>query len=101
MKFDIRQLKQDTLGGLLLHLLLAGTIVLVLFLLYFFAYLPAATNHGETITVPSIEGMQMDQLEDFLIKRNLRFEVNDSSYSSEYPPLTLLKQYPKAATKVK
>ena len=67
MKFDIRQLKQDTLGGLLLHLLLASGIVLALFLLYFFAYRPATTNHGETITVPSIEGMQMDQLEDFLI----------------------------------
>ena len=101
MKFDIRQLKQDTLGGLLLHLLLASGIVLALFLLYFFAYLPAATNHGETITVPSIEGMQMDQLEDFLVKRNLRYEVNDSSYSSEYPPLTVLKQYPQAGSKVK
>jgi beta-lactam-binding protein with PASTA domain len=101
MKINIRQLKQDTLGGLLLHLFLAGAIVLVLFLLYFFAYLPAATNHGETITVPSIEGMQMDQLEDFLVKRNLRYEVNDSSYSSEYPPLTVLKQYPQAGSKVK
>lgn len=101
MKFNISQLKQDTLGGLLLHLFLAAAIVLVLFLLYFFAYLPAVTNHGETITVPSIEGMQMDQLEAFLIKRNLRYEVNDSSYSSEYPPLTVLKQYPQAGSKVK
>lgn len=101
MKFDIRKFKKDTLGGLLLHILLAGGILMVLCLLYFFAYLPSTTHHGETITVPSIEGMQISQLEDFLVKRNLRYEVNDSSYSSEYPALTVLKQYPQAGSKVK
>lgn len=101
MKFDPRKYKNDTLGGLLLHILLAASILLVLFLLYFFTYLPSTTNHGEAITVPSIEGMAISQLEDFLIKRNLRYEVNDSAYSSEYPPLTVLKQYPQAGAKVK
>lgn len=101
MKFDLRKYRSDTLGGLLLHVLLAGGILLVLFLVYFFAYLPSTTNHGESITVPSIEGMQISKLEDFLIKRNLRYEVNDSAYSSEYPPLTVLKQYPQAGAKVK
>lgn len=101
MKLDLRKYKSDTLGGLLLHVLLAGSVLLLLFLVYFFAYLPSTTNHGESITVPSIEGMQISKLEDFLIKRNLRYEVNDSAYSSEYPPLTVLKQYPAAGAKVK
>lgn len=101
MKFDIRKYKTDTLGGFLLHGFLAASALLILLLLYFYVYLPHTTNHGETITVPSIEGMQMSQLEDFLIKRNLRYEVNDSSYSSEYPALTVLKQYPQAGSKVK
>jgi beta-lactam-binding protein with PASTA domain len=101
MKFDIRKLKMDTLGGLLLHGFLAGTFLLALLLLYFYVYLPNVTNHGESITVPSIEGMQISQLEDFLIKRNLRYEVNDSSYSADYPALTVLKQYPQAGSKVK
>ena len=35
------------------------------------------------------------------MRRNLRFEVNDSSYSADYPPLTVLKQYPAAGSKVK
>lgn len=100
-KFDIRKFKTDTLGGLLLNILLAAGLVLVLFIVYFYAYLPSTTNHGETITVPSIEGMQMNQLEGFLVKRNLRYEVSDSAYSSEYPPLTVLKQYPQAGSKVK
>lgn len=100
-KFDIRKFKTDTFGGLLLNILLAAGLVLILAIIYFFAYLPSTTNHGETITVPSIEGMQMSQLEDFLVKRNLRYEVNDSAYSSEYPPLTVLKQYPQSGSKVK
>jgi len=101
MRLDFKKYRNDTLGGLLIHVILASGILLILLLLYFFAYLPGTTNHGESITVPSIEGMAISQLEDFLIKRNLRYEVNDSSYSSEYPPLTVLKQYPEAGSKVK
>jgi beta-lactam-binding protein with PASTA domain len=101
MKFAIRKFKSNTVGGLILNAMLASAALLVLLLLYFYAYLPATTNHGETITVPSIEGMQISQLQEFLIKRNLRFEVNDSSYAAEYPPLTVLKQFPQAGSKVK
>lgn len=86
---------------MILHLLLAGGLLAGLCILYFFTYLPKTTNHGQTITVPNIEGMQLNQLEDFLIKRNLRYEINDSAYSAEYPPLTVLKQYPHAGSKVK
>ena len=89
------------MGGVLIHLFLAASVLVGLCVLYFFAYLPNTTNHNQTITVPNIEGMQVSQLEDFLVKRNLRYEVNDSSYSQEYPPLTVLKQYPKAGSKVK
>lgn len=101
MNFDIRKFKTDTLGGLLMHFLLAGGLLFLLLILYFFAYLPSTTNHGEAITVPSIEGMQVTKLEDFLVKRNLRYEVNDSAYSAEQPPNTVLKQFPQAGSKVK
>ena len=43
----------------------------------------------------------MDELENFLVKRSLRYEVNDSSYTEKYPPLTILKQYPKPGSRVK
>lgn len=101
MNFDIRKFKTDTLGGLLMHFLIAAAILMVLLILYFFAYLPSTTNHGRAITVPSIEGMQVNKLEDFLVKRNLRFEVNDSAYSAEQPPNTVLRQFPQAGSKVK
>lgn len=90
-----------TLGGLLASLAITIGSVLLLFVLYFYVYLPIVTNHGETITVPSIEGMQLEELKTFLGDRNLRYEVNDSSYSEIHPPLTILKQYPKAGAKVK
>jgi beta-lactam-binding protein with PASTA domain len=101
MNFDIRKFKTDTLGGLIMHFLLAAGLMLILLVLYFFAYLPSTTNHGEVITVPSIEGMQVDKLDGFLVKRNLRYEVNDSAYSAEQPPNTVLKQFPQAGSKVK
>ncbi|HNP19843.1 MAG TPA: PASTA domain-containing protein [Fulvivirga sp.] len=76
--------------------LLAGSVAI-----FFYVYLPAYTNHGESVTVPNLEGIHMDDIDEFLLKRALRFEVNDSSYSDKYPPLTILKQYPKAGSLVK
>jgi beta-lactam-binding protein with PASTA domain len=100
MSFNLRKYI-GTVGGLLMSLLITAAIVMITMIVYFYVYLPAITNHGETITVPSIEGMHLTELEDFLVKRNLRYEVNDSSYSNEYPPLTILKQYPAAGSQVK
>lgn len=105
MKFDFRKiglsLKPDTLGGLIMHVVLAAVLIVLLALVYFYAYLPHITNHGESITVPSIEGLPITRVEDFLASHDLRYEVNDSSYSADYPPLTVLKQYPAAGAKVK
>ncbi len=101
MKFDIRKYKTSTLGGLLLHAFLAFTAITLIGVLYFYAYLPNVTNHGETITVPNVEGLDIKKVEQFLASHDLRYEVNDSSYSAQYPPLTVLKQYPAAGSKVK
>ena len=105
MKFSFRNLgltfKSDTLGGLLLHMALAVCIIVLVCVFIFYAYLPHVTNHGESITVPSVEGLPITKVEQFLSNHDLRYEVNDSSYSSDYPPLTVLKQYPAAGAKVK
>ncbi len=105
MKFNFRNLgltfKSDTLGGLLLHIVLAVCIIILVCIFLFYAYLPHVTNHGESITVPSVEGLPITKVEEFLANHDLRYEVNDSSYSADYPPLTVLKQYPAAGAKVK
>lgn len=105
MKFSFRDLgltfKSDTLGGLLLHIILAVAVFILACVFYFYAYLPNVTNHGESITVPSVEGLPITKVEEFLANHDLRYEVNDSSYSADYPPLTVLKQFPAAGAKVK
>ncbi len=101
MKIDFKKFKRDTLAGVFLHFGLAMFALLLLAILYFYVYLPSSTNHGETITVPDIEGKTLAELEVELEQRLLRFEVSDSSYSDSHPPLSVLKQYPKAGAKVK
>ena len=93
MRFSLKKYT-STLGGLLMSLLITSGTVMLCMIIYFYMYLPSVTNHGETITVPDVEGMKLEKLEEFLVTRNLRYEVSDSSYSDEHPPLTVLKQYP-------
>jgi beta-lactam-binding protein with PASTA domain len=97
----LKKYNNETLGGVLIHLLAATFIIMLLCVLYFYAYLPNITNHGETITVPNVEGQPFKKVAAFLEEHDLRYEISDSTYSSEYPPLTILKQVPVAGSKVK
>ena len=91
----------STLGSLIVNLSIAIGLLAFLSLFYFYIYLPNTTNHGETITVPNLEGMDVDKIEGYLSGHDLRFEISDSSYSEDFPPLTVLQQFPKSGSKVK
>lgn len=93
--------QSNRVGSLIISLAVAIGLVAVISVTYFYIYLPNSTNHGETITVPDLYGMQFDQLEEFLSDHELRFEVDDSTYSDELPPLSVLRQYPHAGARVK
>jgi eukaryotic-like serine/threonine-protein kinase len=101
MSFSLKKFKSNTFAGVLLHLLLAGTTFILVAIFYFYVYLPRTTNHGETITVPNIEGKTVAEVEETLDQRLLRFEISDSTYSEKHEPLTVIKQYPHAGAKVK
>ncbi len=95
-------LKVTTLKSFLIYIgvLLALTLTALLF--FFYVYLPNITKHGETVTVPNLEGIHLDAIDEFLTNRNLHYEVTaDSGFSEEYAPLTILKQYPLPGSKVK
>ncbi|MCG8306730.1 MAG: PASTA domain-containing protein [Cytophagales bacterium] len=94
-------MKEKTWKTLLIHTGLMLSVVVGLIVLFFYVYLPSATHHGETITVPNLEGMSLSEMDDFLKKRHLNYEVADSNYTSAYPPLTILKHYPQAGSYVK
>lgn len=87
---------------LLIHIGLAGVASVVILLFVFYVYLPFTTNHGESMTVPNLEGILLDDLGEYLEERDLRYEVEpDSGYSPKFPPLAVLKQFPLPNAKVK
>ncbi len=94
-------LQDNTLGSMFANIGIVIAIVLFLSIGYFYIYLPAVTNHGESITVPNLQGMKVDELPGFLSAHDLRFSVYDSAYSQDYAPLSVLQQLPKAGAKVK
>jgi beta-lactam-binding protein with PASTA domain len=89
------------LGGVLANLVMMIGILLFISVIYFYVYLPSVTNHGESITVPDLTGMKIEELQSFLSDHDLRYEVSDSAYSENLPPLSVLIQFPKAGAKVK
>lgn len=96
------KLKANTLKDLFIHLGIIVGLGVIIILTFFYIYLPISTHHGESITVPQLEGVHVDELDEFLLERDLRYEVTaDSGFSAEYPPLTVLSQNPKEGNKVK
>lgn len=94
--------KKTSRNRLLIHI--GSALVVTMFLIYavFNIYFPFITNHGESLTVPNLEGIQYEDLEEFLEERDLRYEVEtDSGFSAKYPPLAVLKQFPLPNAKVK
>ena len=87
-----------TIKNLSMMIGLVGIILAFIFNIYF----PFKTNHGENISVPNLIGMELNEINSFLYDRDLRFEIlEDSSYSSEYSPFTVLQQNPSPGSKVK
>ena len=83
-----------------LMIMIGGVSSIIFFI--FYIYFPIKTNHGDTITVPNLVGMELNEIDEFLSDRDLRYEIlEDSSYSSEYPPYTILQQNPSENEKVK
>ena len=87
-------------SDLLIHIGIILTLLAAFFLAFFFVYLPFTTNHGQTITVPDVTRMSLDEMQNLLEDRNLRYEV-DSTYVAGAQPLTVIQQYPRANAKVK
>lgn len=94
-------LTKKSLASLITNIVVAAFILVVISISYFYIYLPAITNHGETITVPDLQGMNVEELDAFLLNRDLRWAVDDSAYSEDHPALAVLRQFPKPGSKVK
>ena len=82
------------------HLGLAIAIGLII-LLSILLWLRIYTHHGQAILVPDLTGLTLDEVADVTSSRNLRYELVDSVYSFEMPRGTVIKQNPRASSRVK
>ncbi|GAB4051643.1 PASTA domain-containing protein [Spirosoma foliorum] len=88
-------------SDLLINVGIIAALMAVLFLAFFFVYLPFTTNHGQTITVPDVTKLSFDEMQNLLEDRDLRYEVSDCTFVAGAQPLTVIQQYPRANAKVK
>ena len=93
--------KANSFGDVIKHIAVIIILVALMLFFFFFVYLPSTTNHGKTITVPKVEGMKLNEIEDFLDEQSLQYFISDSSFSSSKEPFTVTKQDPQPGAKVK
>lgn len=86
--------------ALLYNVLIAIGIIVVL-LIIVQSGLKNYTRHGESITVNDLRGMTFDQVKSVLSDNNLEWEIMDSVFDMNKPPLSIVDQNPKPGSKVK
>lgn len=84
----------------LLNLLLALVVVASVFG-FTYKWLNTYTNHGQSIEVPQLKGLNMKQVQDMVEHLHLRYAVIDSIYQLGEKPGTILEQDPAPKAKVK
>ncbi len=82
--------------------LVASIAIVVVLLGLVYKWLDSYTDHGNSVTVPDLRGMRVQELESFLKTKNLSFKISDSSaYLADKPSGTIVEQDPRADEKVK
>ncbi|MFM9074903.1 MAG: PASTA domain-containing protein [Bacteroidota bacterium] len=100
MKTD-KFFKGETIGDLLRAVGAAAGILLTVALVFFYLYLPGRTHHLESTIVPDFLGLPSSSLDSAITAAGLRYEINDSSYTDDYGPLEVSRQFPKPGSAVK
>jgi beta-lactam-binding protein with PASTA domain len=93
---------KDSLKKIGIHIAVIIGILIILSLIFLNVFLPSYTHHGQTVTVPDLEGFEFAELESYLNSRDLLLEISsDSGFNAESKPLSVIKQIPKPGSKVK
>lgn len=79
------------LVGLFLFLVAVGTLY----------YLSSYTDHGESITVPPLQGMTLEEAKEFIQDKAMELHVMDSIFNPALKPGEIINQTPTAGSKVK
>ncbi len=86
---------------LIIHISVIGLFLAFFAWLFFSFFLPSKTLHGQSLAVPKLVGMSLEEAKRYLEERQLDYVVRDSVFSGKMPPHTILEQHPQAGTKVK
>lgn len=70
-------------------------------LIGFYQWLKVFTHHNESLSVPDLSGMKMEEVEKVLQKRDLNSVIDDSTYVPGKPKLAVVEQQPEPLSKVK
>jgi eukaryotic-like serine/threonine-protein kinase len=76
-----------------------ASLLLLLFLC--FQFLGFLTDHGETIPVPDFKGKKIQELEAFIVGKEVNFKIIDSIYLPEEEAGLVMRQDPEPGTAVK
>ncbi len=95
------KLSTNSKSDILIHLGIIVASFLVIFFAFFFVFLPWKTNHGESIAVPEIKGLNINEAIELLEDKDLNYEISDSTFVSGHKPLTVFSHFPKAGSGVK
>jgi beta-lactam-binding protein with PASTA domain len=82
------------------NLLLMATVIVALIIVVLIA-LDFYTKHNESITVPSVKGLQAEEAMNILRSSNLGYEISDSVYQAEGVPGSVIEQVPMGESNVK
>ena len=73
--------------------MIIGVWILIIFLEGW--YLKSHTDFGEEVEVPSFYKMHVEDLDQFIADKDIKYEIKDSVYLYEWPKGTVCWQYPK------
>ena len=73
----------------------------LLFVAFFYLFLPAYTRHGDAVTVPDLSELRLEEAVAKLEEAGLAHEVADSVYQANHGAMEIVSQEPPATSKVK
>jgi beta-lactam-binding protein with PASTA domain len=93
--------KTSSWVDVVIHLGIVTSLLVILFIFFFANYLPFITNHGESIVVPDIRGLDFNKATELLDSKDLEYIIKDSLYSKTHKPNTILSQFPEPGARIK
>lgn len=95
-------MNKEKLKKILKHLVYMFCLSITMLYIFFYMVLPYITYQGKIVQVPDLTGVHLEALDEKLSKDHLRYVITDNSdYSVQLPPFTVLQQFPPAAAWVK